>query len=75
MSQLNINEFHSFSSELVGGFNPHLKKYANVKMDVFSPGIRVEIKHILPETNSSNLKMDGWNTTFPFGMAYFQGPC
>ena len=44
-------------------------------MDVFSPGIRVEIKHILPETNSSNLKMDGWNTTFPFGMAYFQGPC
>ena len=26
-----------------------------------------------PETNSSPLKMDGWNTfSFPFGMAYFQ---
>ena len=27
----------------------------------------------LPETNSSPLKMDGWNTTFPIGEAYFQG--
>ena len=28
----------------------------------------------LPKTNSSHLKMDGWNTfSFPFGMAYFQG--
>ena len=29
----------------------------------------------LPETNSSHLKMDGWNTTFLLGMAYFQGLC
>ena len=27
----------------------------------------------LPETNSSHLKMDGGNTTFPIGMTYFQG--
>ena len=28
----------------------------------------------LPETNSSPLKMDGWNTrTFPFGESHFQG--
>ena len=27
--------------------------------------------HILPETNSSHLKMDGWNIV-PFGMAYIQ---
>ena len=27
----------------------------------------------LPETNSSHLKMDDWNTfSFPFGVAYFQ---
>ena len=33
------------------------------------------LKVTLPETNSSPLKMDGWNTSwFPFGMAYFQGP-
>ena len=32
--------------------------------------------YTLPETNSSHLKMDGWNTfSFPFGefSAYFQG--
>ena len=27
----------------------------------------------LPETNSSPLKMDGCNTTFPIGEAHFQG--
>ena len=27
----------------------------------------------LPETNSSPLKINGWNMTFPFGIAYFQG--
>ena len=29
----------------------------------------------LPETNSSHLKMDGWNTTFLLWEAYFQGLC
>ena len=29
--------------------------------------------HILPETNSSPLQMDGWKTKFPLGMACFQG--
>ena len=29
----------------------------------------------LPETNSSHLKMDGWNTTFLLGEAYFHGLC
>ena len=27
----------------------------------------------LPETNGLPLKMDGWNTTFLLGSAYFQG--
>ena len=32
--------------------------------------------YTLTETNSSPLKMDGWNTTFfPIGMAYFQVLC
>ena len=29
----------------------------------------------LPETNTSHVKMDGWNTTFLFGKASFQGLC
>ena len=29
--------------------------------------------YTLPETSSSHLKVDGWNTTFPLGMAYVQG--
>ena len=32
------------------------------------------IVYILPETNKSHLKMDGWlEDEFPFGRAYFQG--
>ena len=27
----------------------------------------------LPETNSSHLKIDGWNKSFPCGIPYFQG--
>ena len=33
---------------------------------------KLNIDLTLPETNSSHLKTDGWNTfSFPFGMAYF----
>ena len=30
-------------------------------------------KYTLPETNSSHLKMDGWNTNFLLGRPIFQG--
>ena len=30
-------------------------------------------KGTLPETNSSHLKMDGWNTTFLLGLPIFRG--
>ena len=31
------------------------------------------MRNTLPETNSSHLKMDGWNTfSFPLGMTYLQ---
>jgi len=40
-----------------------------MKVDVFSIGIPA----VLPETASSQLKMDGWKTTVSFwGPAYFQ---
>ncbi len=35
------------------------------------PNVRIIIETTLPETNSSNLKMDGWNTI----VSYFQVPC
>ena len=31
------------------------------------------IRFTLPETNSSHLKMDGWNTSFPLGWPIFKG--
>ena len=31
------------------------------------------IEDTLPETNSSHLKMDGWNTTFLLGRPTFRG--
>ena len=35
----------------------------------------LELKPTLPETNSSPLKMDGWNTILSYCVsAYFQGP-
>ena len=55
---------------------PPPKKWTNVspkpKWIIFEP---LEFSgHTLPETNSSPLKMDGWNTIVPFwGPAYFQG--
>ena len=37
--------------------------------------VRYHLRYSLPspKTNSSHLKMDVWNTSFFFGMAYFQG--
>ena len=38
----------------------------------FPPSCRIFVSRTLPETNSSHSKMDGWNTSFLLGMAYFQ---
>ena len=36
--------------------------------------LRPEVSKVVPETNSSHLEMDGWNTILSFwGPAYFQG--
>ena len=32
-----------------------------------------QLEYTLPETNSSPLKMDGWNTTFLLGPGLFSG--
>ena len=43
--------------------------------NVFTFGVHTSPRR-LPSRLGSHLKMDGWNTrSFPFGMAYFQGPC
>ena len=34
---------------------------------------RLNVLYTLPETNSSPLKMDGWNTTFLLGWPIFRG--
>ena len=35
--------------------------------------LRNALRNTLPETNSSPLKMDGWNTTFLLGRPIFRG--
>ena len=51
---------------LVGDYPP-ANKHGRGKSEDFYVG------NTLPETNSSHLKMDGWNTfSFPFGIAYVQ---
>ncbi len=44
------------------------------KNHLFSSAFKEELETTtLPETNSSPLKMDGWNTTFLLGRSIFRG--
>ncbi len=68
-------EGKTYSTWFKCGYTLPVMKDATVKAHLFVSKNSIPRGTTLPETNTSHLKMDGWNTILSFwGPAYFQGP-